>query len=128
MIIKQHLHLQSNFTVTTQGMYSVVFTAVDKAGNEKSCRALFLYDDSSVVGVNRETHIIIKQSSKGSNNNWVDVNDPIIDVQWPDKFKNERHHKHMWLDDVFPRIRVDSEYDDNYGKRQTTRIPNVQGK
>ncbi|CAC5387119.1 unnamed protein product [Mytilus coruscus] len=106
---------KSNFTVTSQGMYSVVFTAVDKAGNEKSCRVLFLYDNSSAVEVNKETHIIIKQSSKSSNNVWVDVDDPIIDVQWPDKFKNERHHKNMWLDNVLPRLRVDSEYDDHYG-------------
>lgn len=109
-------------------MYSVVFTAVDKAGNEKSCRTLFLYDDLSIVEVITEKHIIVKQSSKSSNNVWVDVDDPIIHVQWPGKFKNERHHAHMWLDNVLPRLRVDAEYDDHYGKRQTTRVPNVQGK
>lgn len=108
-------------------MYSVIFTAIDKAGNEKSARTLFLYDASSQVEVEDGKTVRVQQSTKDTKYIWVDVDDPILKVNWPGRFKNEEHYKQLWLESVKPRIHVDPEYDDHYGKRQITTVPHRQG-
>jgi hypothetical protein len=45
-------------------MYSVIFTAIDRAGNEKSARTLFFYDDSSHVQLVKDKTIQVKESTK----------------------------------------------------------------
>jgi hypothetical protein len=54
---------QSEFNVTTPGMYSIIFSTFDKAGNYKSARSVFLFDDQSVVEKTQGTCIIVTEST-----------------------------------------------------------------
>ncbi|CAG2197001.1 unnamed protein product [Mytilus edulis] len=42
-------NLESSLNVSTPGMYSILLTAFDKAGNYKSTRSVFLFDNQSFV-------------------------------------------------------------------------------
>ncbi|CAG2200973.1 unnamed protein product [Mytilus edulis] len=121
------LDTSATFKVIDTGMYSVVFFAIDQAGNMKPARTLFLYDDSSHVEMNNGTTMKVEQARKDTNYVWVDVDSPVLKVKWPGRFKNEEHYKQLWLASVKPRKHVDPEYDDHYGKRKTTTVPHRQG-
>jgi hypothetical protein len=62
---------QSEFNVTTPGMYSIIFSTFDKAGNYKSARSVFLFDDQSVVETTQGTRIIVTESTANTNYSWV---------------------------------------------------------
>jgi hypothetical protein len=108
-------------------MYSVIFTAIDRAGNEKSARTLFFYDDSSHVQLVKDKTIQVKESTKVTGYVWISVDNPILNVIWPGKFQNKNHYTQRWLESVKSREHVDVEYDDHYGKRKTTAEKHVQG-
>lgn len=108
-------------------MYSLVFYAVDKAGNDRASRTVFLYDDVSKVETNPIKHIRVKQTSSTTKFTWVVVNDPDLLVTWNGKFKNDRHYAKNWLETIKPRPNLDIEYDDRYGIRTTEAVPHRKG-
>ena len=108
-------------------MYSVIFTAIDRAGNEKSARTLFCYDNSPHVELVKDKIIKVKESTKATGCLWIVVDNPVLNVIWPGKFQNGNHYSLLWLESVKPRKHVDVEYDDHYGKRKTTAEKHVQG-
>jgi len=112
--------------VTSPGMYSVIFTAIDRAGNEKSARTLFFYDDSPHVELVKDKIIKVKESTKATGCLWIVVDNPVLNVIWPGQFQNKNHYTQLWLESVKPRKHVDVEYDDHYGKRKTTAEKHVQ--
>ena len=122
-----YLYFQAVFKVTSPGMYSVIFTAIDRAGNENSARTLFFYDDSSHVELVNDKTIQVKESTKVTGYVWISVDNPILNVIWPGKFQNKNHYTQRWLESVKSREHVDVEYDDHYGKRKTTAEKHVQG-
>ena len=109
------------------GMYSVIFTAIDRAGNEKSARSLFFYDDSSHVELVKDKTIKVQESTKDTSYVWISVDNPVLNVIWPGKFQNKKHYTELWLESVKPRKHVDVEYDDHYGKRRIKAEIHVQG-
>ncbi|CAC5401969.1 unnamed protein product [Mytilus coruscus] len=122
-----HNHSQSEFNVTTPGMYSIIFTVFDKAGNHKSTRSVFLYDDESVVETTPETRIIVTESTVNTNYTWVVQNMTRLLVRWTGRFTNERHHVRHWLEQLTPNQHVDELYDDNFGVRKVDWFTNVLG-
>ena len=131
LLSPKHLYyeyfFQSVFTVSSPGMYSVIFTAIDRAGNEKSARSLFFYDNSSHVDFVKDKTIQVKESTKITDYVWVSVDNPVLNVIWTGKFRNIKHANELSLESVKPRKNVDVEYDDHYGRRKTTAEKHVQG-
>ena len=131
LLSRKHLYyeyfFQAAFTVSSPGMYSVIFTAIDRAGNEKSARSLFFYDDSSHVELVQDKAILVKESTKVTGYVWVSVDNPVLNVIWTGKFRNIKHADELLLESVKPRRHVDVEYDDHYGRRMTTAEKHVQG-
>ncbi|KAJ8299760.1 hypothetical protein KUTeg_023820 [Tegillarca granosa] len=118
---------RSEFTLTLSapGMYSLIFSAVDKAENSKSARAVFLFDDQSVVDKNHNKFTIVSTASQRTNFTWVVQETKNIHVKWIDRFYNKRHINNRWLNEIKPHHTVDSEYDDVYGQRSVARIENI---
>lgn len=113
--------------VSAPGMYSLLLYAIDKAGNDKAARALFLYDDASKVEINSGKHIRVKQSTTETMYSWISVNDTRLKVNWKGKFKNENHHAKNWLETIKRRPNLEAVYDDRYGKRTASAVPHRQG-
>ena len=122
-----YVFFQAVFNVSFPGMYSVIFTAIDRAGNGKSARTLFFYDDSSRVELVKDTTIQVKESTKVTGYVWISVDNSVLNVIWTGKFQNKNHYSQLWLESVKQRKHVDVEYDDHYGKRRTTAEKHVQG-
>ena len=109
-------------------MYSIIFTAFDKAGNYKSTRSVFLFDDQSVVETTSGTRMIVTESSSETNYTWVVTDTSQLHVKWPGRFMNKRHDVNHWLDDVGSHTHIDSSYDDSFGERTIEQVTNVEGK
>lgn len=118
---------QSELNVTIPGMYSIILTAFDKAGNYKSTRSLFLFDDNSFVETTSGTRMIVTESTLETDYEWVITESSLLHVTWPGRFKNERHDIYKWLHRLESNSHVDSTYDDRFGRRTVDWFTNVKG-
>lgn len=107
-------------------MYAVHFTAFDRAGNYKSARGLFLYDNNEEIELGRGSIEVI-QSKNYSEKGWITYPSSLIHVTWKDMFVKTDHLKHSWLAKVKQFDYIESSYDDNSGKRTIDMVPNVKG-
>ena len=118
---------QSEFNVTIPGMYSIIFTAFDKAGNYKSTRSVFLFDDQSVVETTSGTRMIVTESTSETNYTWVVTDTSQLHVKWPGRFINERHVVNGWLEPVANHTSIETVYDDIFGRRTVQWYTNIKG-
>ncbi|XP_052083679.1 uncharacterized protein LOC127721009 [Mytilus californianus] len=118
--------LESTINVTVPGMYAVHFTAFDRAGNYKSARGLFLYDNNEDIELGRGSIEVI-QAKNYSEKGWITYPSSRIHVTWKDMFVKTDHLKHNWLAKVKKFDHIESSYDDNSGKRTIEMVPNVKG-
>ncbi|CAG2236358.1 unnamed protein product [Mytilus edulis] len=109
------------------GMYSMILTSIDKAGNHQSARCFVFYDDISVVDIKHTKRIKVNEASAKTNYTWVSVDDVELSVTWTDRFLNERHENHGWLYGVAAYVSVQEEYDDLFGPRNVFPIENIHG-
>jgi hypothetical protein len=79
--------------VLEPGVYSIHLSAFDKAGNEKTGRGLFFYDDQSVVTLHGDP-IKCQTASKNTSYKWVVQDTNTVQIIWPERFYNFRHK--MW--------------------------------
>lgn len=107
-------------------MYAVHFTAFDRAGNYKSARGLFLYDNNEEIELGRGSIEVI-QANNYSEKGWITYPSSLIYVTWMDMFVKTDHFKHSWLSKVKKFDYIESSYDDNSGKRAIDMVPNVKG-
>lgn len=107
-------------------MYAVHFTAFDKAGNHKSARALFLYDNNEVIDLSNGSIDVLK-AKPYLGKSWITYTSPDVDICWKEKFMKTDHFKHSWLAKVKRFEFVEPSYDDNSGKRTIQMVPNVKG-
>ncbi|CAC5375358.1 unnamed protein product [Mytilus coruscus] len=119
--------LESILNVTTPGMYSILLTAFDKAGNYKSTRSVFLFDNQSFVETTSGTRTTVLESTVESNYTWVVFDTSLLNVTWAGRFMNERHDVYKWLNEIDANKHVDHEYDDMSGRRTVQWFPNVKG-
>ncbi|CAC5386461.1 unnamed protein product [Mytilus coruscus] len=109
-------------------MYSLHLVAYDKAGNFKTGRNLFLYDDQSVVDTQGNQPTYCSTASEDTSYTWVTTDTNQVKVDWKDRFINIRHKNNKWLNLVQtyapgePKIVV---YEDLYGDRTNVQINNV---
>ncbi|CAG2198378.1 unnamed protein product [Mytilus edulis] len=118
---------QSNLNLTTPGMYSLIFSAFDRAGNHKSTRSVFLYDNQSVVEKVPDTRIIVKESTPDTNYTWITVDTSSLTVTWAGRFMNERHDIFKWCSAIEDSSHIDEVYDDRFGQRTVDWLANVRG-
>lgn len=122
------IYFQASFTLTTSGMYSIHFSAFDKAGNYKTGRGLFLFDDISVVDKQGDIPKC-STASKDTLYEWVVQDTNTVKIVWPDRYINVRHKQNMWLNKVNTFAPPDvSIYEDIYGNRTNVAIKNVHGR
>jgi hypothetical protein len=108
-------------------MYSIIFTAFDKAGNYKSTRSVFLFDDQSVVETTSGTIMIVTESTSETNHTWVVTDTSQLHVKWPGRFINERHDVNEWLEPVANHTSIETVYDDIFGRRTVQWYTNIKG-
>ncbi|WAR04423.1 hypothetical protein MAR_019792, partial [Mya arenaria] len=76
------------------GPYAVELTAMDHAGNTKTARRLFFFDNISEVSLNTSSSTMV---SNANENGWITQNTDSIDVAWAYRFQNIRHDNNCWL-------------------------------
>lgn len=109
------------------GLYSIYFTAFDKADNYKTSRKLVLYDNISHVSFLPTKVTRIETASAATNYTWVNEDTNIVLAIWTERFQNARHELNRWLAAVSPSTNIEDVYDDHYGKRTIHEVPNVYG-
>ncbi|XP_061181031.1 uncharacterized protein LOC133189645 [Saccostrea echinata] len=114
-----------SFDLPAPGMYSIHFSAFDKAGNHKTGRKVLLYDNISEVTTNPSKVTRVTTATKETSYVWVTKDTRYVDIMWRDRFRNSRHENNRWLNSVASTTGVESKYDDHYGERQSKEIPNV---
>ncbi|XP_071123173.1 uncharacterized protein [Mytilus edulis] len=119
----------NTFIVPRPGAYSLHFFAFDKAGNYKTGRTLFLFDDQSVVDKYEDKQTICSTSSQNTSYQWVVTDTDTLQIIWTDRFINSRHKDNRWLNEVqtFSPSAETSIYEDLYGKRTNKLINNQHG-
>ncbi|XP_048243311.1 uncharacterized protein LOC124141844 isoform X1 [Haliotis rufescens] len=115
----------NNYTLTTAGVYSVVLSAYDKAGNHRSARRILIYDSSSIVTTQSNKQLRVTTASSATSE-WQTTSSAVT-VDWTNRYINTVHHSNKWLHGVASSGGVGSDYDDNEGVRSVAAINNVQG-
>lgn len=118
---------QRELNITTPGMYSLILSAFDRAGNHKSTRSVFLYDNQSVVETVPDTKIIVKESAAETDYTWVTVDTNRLTVTWAGRFMNERHDIYKWCNEIGDSSHIEEVYDDRFGRRTVDWLTNVRG-
>lgn len=121
---------QTDFTAPADGLYQVVLTCYDLAGNFKSVRQIFLYDNSSTIDITSGHRIIDTVSSLNTSNTWVVTPITSLSVEWDGHFVNSRHKNNQWLTGAkaYGGIDKTSKYDDNSGVITINSIDHEDGK
>ena len=116
-------------TLKEAGVYSLHISVFDLAGNEKTGRALFFYDDKSVVSLHGNDKIKCTTASNNTNYKWVVMDTNRVKIDWTNRFMNTRHNDSHWLNNVLDMAEGAAPiYDDLYGNRTSALIPNINGK
>ncbi|KAL5007590.1 hypothetical protein ScPMuIL_016396 [Solemya velum] len=108
------------------GVYSVILTAFDVAGNHGSARRIILFDDQSRVDKvdGKKLHVRSTFSASGDLL-FTTEQTGTVELEWTGRFENRRHHENRWLAAVDSNPSVD--YDDNDGLRSTAPVNNNKG-
>ncbi|XP_071084119.1 uncharacterized protein [Haliotis cracherodii] len=115
----------NSYTLTTAGVYSVVLSAYDQAGNHRSARRILLYDGTSTVTTQSHKELRVTTASSATSE-WQTTSSALT-VDWTNRYINTVHHNNKWLQGVASLAGVGSDFDDNEGDRRVAAINNVQG-
>ena len=122
----QRFYFQSSVSLnlTEAGPHSVEIVVTDYAGNTKSARRIFLFDNASVVEMYGNP-IKVLQANKDS---WINNFHDEITVAWQNRFRNIRHSNNGWLNAVADN-KISRLLDDRDGRssRTTEKIDNIEG-
>ncbi|KAK3082667.1 hypothetical protein FSP39_002132, partial [Pinctada imbricata] len=114
--------------VINPGLYEVVLTCYDVAGNHRSARRIILVDDLSVIET-IESNPITVQGASSNATNWFVQPVTMVTVSWTNHFENTRHIGSGWLEAVgdYPGIERTSKYDDIFWTRTVDAMTHVRG-
>ncbi|XP_064643638.1 uncharacterized protein LOC135497735 [Lineus longissimus] len=116
------------FNVSKPGVYSVVLTVSDKAGNHERARAFFTYDPDSTITIKNGTSIKIKGAVNNAAINWLnDLHKPIIMTYSKGRYINLNYAHGKWLGGIQKCYGMNDTYDEATGTRTTAPITNNQG-
>ncbi|XP_025086756.1 uncharacterized protein LOC112559635 [Pomacea canaliculata] len=116
----------TSFSVTSPGMYAIVLSALDRAGNHKSCRRLFLYDSSSQISVTASSVLRVTSAAQVTSFTWQHSEGDVT-LSWVERYTNVFHNNHNLLAAVASESGVESAYDDSEGNRTVAAIQNTLG-
>lgn len=124
------LFSQETFTAPVDGLYQVVLTCYDLAGNFKSARQIFLYDSSSTIDITPGHKISDSLSSTNTTHTWVVTPATSVTIEWDGHFVNTRHKNNQWLTGVkaYGGIDKTSKYEDSTGVITINNIDHEDGK
>nr|XP_006818613.1 PREDICTED: uncharacterized protein LOC102807323 [Saccoglossus kowalevskii] len=127
---------QFTITLNDPGVYCVMLTVDDVAGNHIRARRFLIFDDVNGVNTTDQFPIWVDSAAENTTHIWqTDLQDsnntgPQIVLQWPGHFYNWFHREHKFLnaiEDNSPPLTPD--YEEVTGQPPTTRsreaIPNV---
>ncbi|XP_076086914.1 uncharacterized protein LOC143057491 [Mytilus galloprovincialis] len=124
--IKGITNLSTTVEVTNTGIYAVHLICFDIAGNHKTARAFFLYDNNDIIDLGKG-QIEVKNTQHYLERRWITDSSALIEVEWKDRFIKTDHVKHNWLAAVQPLSNIESTYDDRSGKRTAKSVEHVKG-
>ncbi|CAH1249044.1 SCARF2 [Branchiostoma lanceolatum] len=115
-------------TLTTAGVYSVILTADDAAGNYRRTRRFVLYDNTNAVEIDSHHPLTIASSVAGNGDIWLHCTACAVTASWPNRFIN-RYHNHNKLLNTISEFSagIDAAYDQTTGTRSKQAIPNALG-
>ncbi|XP_038077173.1 uncharacterized protein LOC119745021 [Patiria miniata] len=124
-----------NVTLPNPGVYSVILSAVDNAGNVKqSRRFVFFDDDSDDVTIQTNFRLCVVSATEETDFVWLTNLDPSegatsVQLDWTEHFINERHLNQGWLKPIGSYVggTIDADYDQHFGKRGRAAVPNALG-
>ncbi|XP_022103276.1 uncharacterized protein LOC110986013 isoform X2 [Acanthaster planci] len=127
----------SSQTVTLPhvGVYSFILSAIDNAGNVKlSRRFVFFDDDLDDVTVKNNSPLRVVSATAETNYLWLTNLDSSgrttpVQLAWTGHFTNVHHHNQGLLKPIgfYVAGTIDSDYDQNFGRRGRAAIPNALG-
>ncbi|KAL3871817.1 hypothetical protein ACJMK2_039789 [Sinanodonta woodiana] len=117
---------KANITLRTPGAYSVLLVVFDKAGNTKSTRRIFIFDNISTVE-KMNNPFKVTSASEETSFRWINKQCKMVHVEWHSHFANKAHESNGWLNSVEKLYQVASVLDDYQGKRQISRTENIHG-
>lgn len=99
----------------------------DWAGNTKSTRRLFMFDDASVVTL-INSRVYVTTAVEETNYRWINT-ETDIEIMWENRFINIDHVNNNWLNDVKQSNFIARELDDTntVSARNMTGIHHIQG-
>ncbi|XP_013409734.1 uncharacterized protein LOC106173226 [Lingula anatina] len=107
-------------------LYSILLTVKDVAGNVKQARRFVLFDNSSVVEVNKNKPITVTSANPETNYLWQ-VNHRPVQLNWKGHFHNTHHFHHNLLRPIRKNIGISGVYDQTTGDIPVTGTLNVHG-
>ncbi|XP_025086754.1 uncharacterized protein LOC112559633 [Pomacea canaliculata] len=116
----------ASFSVTSPGMYAIVLSALDRAGNHKSCRRLFLYDSSSQISIIASSVLRVTSAAQVTSFTWQHSEGDVT-LSWVERYTNVFHYTYNLLAAVASESGVESAYDDSEGNRTVAAIQNTLG-
>ncbi|XP_035661568.1 uncharacterized protein LOC118405866 [Branchiostoma floridae] len=115
-------------TLTTAGVYSVILTADDAAGNYRRTRRFVLYDNTNAVEIDSYYPLTIANTVDGNGDNWLHSTAGATTASWPSHFINRYHHNNKLLNTISDfSAGIDAAYDQSTGTRAKQAIPNKLG-
>ena len=98
-------HLQAG--AAGAGVYAVVLTVHDRAGNRNRARELLFYDPASTIVVRADKPLYVTQANKNVDYGWISHlpnerkgEQVKLNVAWLGRYTNSRHVEKNWLDQV----------------------------
>ncbi|XP_038057739.1 uncharacterized protein LOC119729229 [Patiria miniata] len=124
-----------NITLPHVGVYSIVLSVVDNAGNVKLSRRFVFFDDNPHdVTLQDDSSLRVVSATAETNYVWMtnlDSSGGMTSVQldWTNRFMNAPHHNQGLLKPIGSYVAgtIDSNYDQNFGRRGRAAVPNSLG-
>ncbi|KAI0219163.1 hypothetical protein LSAT2_029231, partial [Lamellibrachia satsuma] len=115
-----------SYTLSRPGMYSVVLTVKDAAGNAASARGLLFLDSQSDVTLTNQSMSVTGATDVYDNVVWLTSPVDSVVVNWQGHFENAFQHDNKLLNKVKP-WPPSKGLDDRQGNRTVEAIPNRRG-
>ncbi|XP_022107048.1 uncharacterized protein LOC110988105 [Acanthaster planci] len=121
-------------TLPHVGVYSVILSVVDNAGNFRLSRRFVFYDnDQSDVTIQTDSPLRVTSASSNTDYLWLtSLNSgrpTSVDLVWTNRFINVHHVNQGLLKPIgsYTAGLIDSDYDQNFGQRGRAAIPHALG-
>lgn len=107
------------------GPHVVEIHAYDRAGNYKTARRIFMFDNETNVSLNNLPPTVTNADING----WVTEDKGHLEIKWNGSFSNVLHERQCWLCRVERSGNVSVDLEDTSGRSDRTiaAIPNVRG-